>query len=66
MSNNNNKDGDPCRNLCSDRGAIFLEYAMVLAVMVLAMSPLLPGGPVYTYLKYEVLLRIMLISLPIF
>jgi hypothetical protein len=53
------------KQLC-DRGAIFLEYAMVLGVMVLAMSPILPGGPVYTYLKYEVLLRILLISLPIF
>ncbi len=52
--------------LIADRGAIFLEYAMVLGVMVLAVSPLLPGGPIYTYLKYEVLLRILLISLPIF
>ncbi|MGI5923434.1 MAG: hypothetical protein ACOX9E_05780 [Lentisphaeria bacterium] len=52
--------------LSRDHGAIFLEYAMVLAFMVLALTPILPGGPVYSYLRYEVLLRITLISLPIF
>jgi len=63
---NSNKQNDLCRGFFSYRGAIFLEYAMVLGVMVLAVSPLLPGGPIYTYLKYEVLLRILLISLPVF
>jgi len=54
------------RRLESDRAAVFLEYAMLLAfVVVVACAPLMPGGAVYEFLHKELMLRLTLISLPI-
>lgn len=49
-----------------DKGAVFLEYAMLLAMMTMVLTVMLPGGMVYDYLRQEVLLRVILVSLPIF
>ena len=54
------------RNLESDRSSVFLEYAMLLAfVMVVGCTPIMPGGPIYDFLHRELMLRLTLISLPI-
>mgnify|MGYP001260810486 CR=1 FL=1 len=55
------------RRLASPRGAVFLEYTLLFALFaVVACAPLLPGGPLYTFLRQELLLRIYLIALPLF
>ena len=55
------------KKLKSDRAAVFLEYAMLLAlVVIVACTPLMPGGLVYEYLQKELTLRLTIICLPIF
>jgi len=54
-------------NLSSDRASVFLEYSMLFAVFAIVVCmPLVPGGPAYTFLHKELMLRIVLISLPFF
>jgi len=53
--------------LGSARGAVFLEYTLLFALFaVLACAPLIPGGPLYEFLRKELLLRIYLMALPLF
>lgn len=55
------------RQLSEERAAVYLEYALLLAfVIVIGCSPLMPGGPIYEYIRSELVLRIFMISLPIF
>ena len=50
-----------------ERASVFLEYALLLAfVIVIGCSPLLPGGPIYQFLQRELAARTLVISLPIF
>lgn len=50
----------------SESAAIFLEYSLLLAMMMMVLSVMLPGGPVYETIRQELLMRISIISLPIF
>jgi hypothetical protein len=55
------------RRVCSSRGAVFLEYTLLFALVALVVcAPLIPGGPLYDFLRQELLLRIYLIALPLF
>ncbi len=55
------------RRLSSERATVFLEYTMLFAfVAVVAFAPLLPNGPAYEFLRKELLLRVFLITMPIF
>jgi len=51
----------------SERASVFLEYTLLFAfVAVVAFAPLLPGGPAYEILRKELMLRVFLISMPLF
>ena len=51
----------------SDRASVFLEYTMLFAVFaVVVCLPIMPGGPAYSFLHRELMLRIVLISVPFF
>ncbi len=55
------------KKLQSDRASVFLEYTLLFAfIAVVAFAPLLPGGPAYEFLRQELMLRIFLISMPLF
>ena len=55
------------QRLSGERAAIYLEYSMLFAfVAILACAPLMPGGPVYEFMRNELMLRVFLISLPLF
>ena len=53
--------------LASSRGTVFMEYTLLFALFaIVACMPLIPGGPAYKFLQKEMILRIIIISLPIF
>jgi Flp pilus assembly pilin Flp len=54
------------RLLSEDTGAVFVEYALLLPVILLGCAAILPGAAVYDWLRMERDLRLALISLPIF
>jgi len=64
---NNGRFSSLCRNISSERATVFLEYTMLFAfVAVVAFAPLLPNGPAYEFLRQELLLRVFLITMPMF
>ncbi len=54
------------RRLKSDRAAIYLEYSLLLGMLVLALLPLTPGGIIYWWIRNDIIMRLVLITLPIF
>ncbi len=55
------------KKVSSERATVFLEYTMLFAfVAVVAFAPLLPNGPAYEFMRKELMLRVFLITMPIF
>jgi hypothetical protein len=59
--------GKILKRLKNDRATVFLEYALLLAfVVVVGCMPIMPGGPLYDYLHKEIVMRVLILSLPFF
>ena len=55
------------KRILDDRGTIFLEYALLEAIIVVGGCWLImPDGVAYTWLQKELMIRINLIALPLF
>ncbi len=67
MENTPGKKVKYLQRLTGERAAIYLEYSMLFAfVAILACAPLMPGGPAYEFMRSELMLRVFLISMPLF
>lgn len=55
------------KQLCTDNATVYLEYALLLALVVLGgCAAIMPGSPLYTWLHHELMLRLFFVSAPIF
>lgn len=55
------------RKMLSDqKGAVFLEYALLVGALVVTLGPLAPGGTIYKNLATDLMFRLWVIALPIF
>ncbi len=54
------------KTLSDQKGAVFLEYALLVGMLVVTLGPLAPGGTIYNNLATDLIFRLWVIALPIF